>query len=834
MNGSIDPIPQQKCEISSSTGKLRIAAHVEVVWGQGETRPARCPNCGTEGPARQLIEIDYRPPDAVHRFILQICPHCGARFADNPETMDYGTDELIEIGWHTYQVQLGAGVWPITAPLTRIDKPVGARMLEIGGAYGFGLDFGIRGRGWSGRGYDPSPLAAFGARELGLDIAQAYFGEADLGGGAYDVVLATEVVEHLAEPPGFFRLMRQAVGADGILLLTTPDAAWITPELSAAQLMPLLSPGAHLVLQTAQSLALALRAAGFAHVEVRREALSLVAYASPAPFVLRDDAAAGRALYRKYLVERAKLTAPESDLRLGFAGRGLFEAANDGDAAPAAEAWGALLPAAQARFGLDLETMAALPAGAEGASLDALARLMPLGLGMILFGRAMQLLAARNGRAGLLPLFRLAIAAVDALQGALAQRSLGDGLSADIRRVAETECLICLADAGQAEAAPALIALVRREPAQIIAAWRGLVGLVNAGAFAGATDLQTTLDLDDPAALPADLRRDALLSLANLALAPGGDTQRAFSYADALQGLGLLSSQVILQAFTRLVNAARYEEAKDARERHQIDATVRKEIGVASDDAQLALVVLDFSQEATEAAVARLNSMRREHNPDIIDLLYVDGFVRLINEARFEAARKLTNSRSVDLLISKCKLPLRQDALAALLQLELQTGGSTARILLLIDELINSNLPEDRLRVLVFAALTTLVNVGEAKRAKTLRHLAEPALIQLRQPFSCGERSALFAYGVMALQENDNLLRGTIMLARLRDDLIKHSTAGRIADELFWPALRAEFLSLSQLGREEEANKLIKDYVTYFTGAPDDLLTLHTAVTVLQ
>jgi SAM-dependent methyltransferase len=275
--------------------KVRIATHIEVEWLGGATAPATCPNCAFTGEVRQYLDIDYRPPNAVHHFILQICPHCGARFADNPETMDYGTEELIEIGWHNYQIQLGAGVWPITAPLTRIDKPAGAKLLEIGGAYGFGLDFGIRARGWTGEGFDPSPLAAFGARELGLYIKQDYFGEKDLARGPYDLVMATEVIEHLAHPPAFFALMRRAVAADGILLLTTPDAAWITPDLSAGALLPLLSPGAHIVLQTAESLKLALMAAGFGHVEVRRESMSLVAYASPAPFTLIEDAAARRA-----------------------------------------------------------------------------------------------------------------------------------------------------------------------------------------------------------------------------------------------------------------------------------------------------------------------------------------------------------------------------------------------------------------------------------------------------------------------------------------------------------------------------------------------------------
>ncbi len=104
-----------------SAGKWRLAAHIEVEW-LTETHPARCPNCGFTGAVQTFLDIDYRPPGAVHRFCWQICPDCTARFVDNQHCMDYGSDHLIAIGWHTYQVQVGAGLWPITAPLARLPR----------------------------------------------------------------------------------------------------------------------------------------------------------------------------------------------------------------------------------------------------------------------------------------------------------------------------------------------------------------------------------------------------------------------------------------------------------------------------------------------------------------------------------------------------------------------------------------------------------------------------------------------------------------------------------------------------------------------------------------
>jgi SAM-dependent methyltransferase len=1041
--------------------KIRVAEHIEVLWPAGQFGEAVCPVCGFTGAVAKLLEIDYRPPDAEHFFTLQICPACTARFVDNPETMDYATDLLIEIGWHVYQIQLGAGVWPIAAPLTRVDKPAGARILEIGGAYGFGLDFGIRARGWTGEGFDPSPLAAFGAGELGLLVVQDYFEAKDLHRGPYDVIVATEVIEHIAAPPEFLALMRRAIAADGVLVMTTPDAARIAPDLPSGQLMPLLSPGAHLVLQTAESLQHALIAAGFSHVRIVRDGMSLVAYASAAPFGLSADMAAGRAMYRDYLLARSRLTAPESDLLLGFAGRGLFEAASEGDLAAADVAWETLLPAVQGRFGMDLATLERLPAAASRASLAELGRLMPLGLGMILFGRAMRLLAGGADRRPMIRLLDLAVEAIDALQGALGRRSLTDGLSASIREVALTERALCRADAGEAGAVAELVAIARREPAAQ-AGWRGFVGLVNAGALAAARELQSALELWTPGAdVPPGLKRDALRCLANFDLAPGGAPLRALDHADGLAGLGEDESEIVLLAFTRLVNdsrdaaalqvrrrydmdalmagpgvagadarlaglilelragdpaavparlaamelpavqrqalllaaftglvnAGRYDDARAVDTAHGLTAGLEGATGAAAASARIAAVFLDFAGGRTAAAVDRVLAMlaagtedavldallvdgfvrlinegmlaaaRRLNetqpvmprlqrcgpalrqdglaallllelqpggdaqrimaltvgdggsNPAILELpaarrealllaaytalvnagrydearaidaargltaglddatgaaaaarvaavildfscgrtaaavdrvlamkeggaedavldgLLVDGFVRLVNEGMFEAARRLDNTHPVMPRLEARSPALRQDGLAALLLLELQPHGDAQRIMELVEEAERAGLAEARWQDLAMAGFVNLVNRSDFERARGLAAQLDPALRKLRPPYERGARNALFAAGVLGLQDKDGLRPAAATFGRLRDALAKDMPDG-VRDELFWPALRGEIVALHRLERVAEANALLAEYIPLVPGAPDDLLVL--------
>jgi SAM-dependent methyltransferase len=473
------------------------------------------------------LEIDYRPPDAEYFYQVQSCSRCGALCFDNTETMDYSTSDLIEIGWHTYQIQIGAGVWSIAQPLTRIDKPAGAKVLEIGGAYGFGLDFGIRARQWQGEGFDPSPLSAFGVTELGLKITQEYFEARHLDGRSYDVIIATEVIEHLAQPQEFFETMRRALMDDGILMVTTPNAELITLDCRAEDLLPMLSPGAHLVLQTPGSLDYALRAAGFAYVEVHRSTFSLVAYASGQPFILNQDAAQSRGEYRHYLVERSFLAKPESDLRLGFSGRGYFEAMNDGDDAAATAAWRALVPAVKQRFGLDLESITNLPSAVHGCSLAEVGNIMPLGLGMILYSRAIYLLSHGAQRGEVLPVFQLSLAALDALQSALAKRSLSDGLAASLRLIVQSEIILCLVALDDPSWKLSLSTLISQRPSAGLI-WRVFIYLINTASFMNARELQAQYDLFLPEVeLPPQLRADAYFSLGNLSLQDANGAGRA-------------------------------------------------------------------------------------------------------------------------------------------------------------------------------------------------------------------------------------------------------------------------------------------------------------------
>jgi hypothetical protein len=347
-----------------------------------------------------------------------------------------------------------------------------------------------------------------------------------------DVVMATETIERVRSPIGFARALHNVLRPGGILVLTTHDGADLRPHTTRGVLAGLLSPGLHLILQNRESLQALLRQAGFSDIVIDKNQHSLVAYASDQPFSLESDQVSRRATYVGYLARRAHDFPPDHDLLLGFAGRALQEAANDGDTETAERSYRMLREACRARFGMDLDSITELPEEAATCSLERLAELMPLSLGCLLYADAMRRLAQGDARPALERRLLCATDAADALRRALAELAMEDTLSEEVAWTAGAEAVLCAAAAGSPDIIDRVQALSPfpggGEQRPRVIAERALVALVNAGhhalgvALADAIGLQQapwanpTYDAD-PSSL-TDEQRDALFCLAVLDL----------------------------------------------------------------------------------------------------------------------------------------------------------------------------------------------------------------------------------------------------------------------------------------------------------------------------
>jgi SAM-dependent methyltransferase len=415
---------------------------LELSWIGSDAGETACPSCNTTGPHRVLVSV----PGGSHAGMrLLSCSACTATHFDPMPHPDYGDQPAGGAEALSFYLQQGAGIWSIAANVLPLDLPGPRRMLEIGCGFGFGLDVARRVRGWEVQGFDPSPLAAAGAAQLNLPIANRYFTAEQGEIAAYDAVVCSEVIEHLFRPVDILRLLRSALRPGGVLVVTTPNAGAITPEMTPGILVPLLSVGFHTIIHTAESLARALRAAGFSEVSVEDRGPSLLAHASDAGTPWRQPNAADRAAYRAYL-EATAAAVPSGDLRLGLLVRAYRDGVAAGDLEAADRLGDVLRGEVAARFGQPPE---AVPVGGP-VSLEVLAREQPLALGPLLYAQAMHQRLRGAAAAEVHDLLGRAAAACDRLRASLGRIGTDDGDAEDIGWVARSEQLLAAAEAGLA------------------------------------------------------------------------------------------------------------------------------------------------------------------------------------------------------------------------------------------------------------------------------------------------------------------------------------------------------------------------------------------------
>ena len=414
-----------------------------------------CPTCGDATPKSLLC---LSTPDADPTWRLLRCPACGCGFFEDQITADYA-DAGMTGASTTYFLQQGAAVAVFADILAHLLKPAGARYVEIGCGFGFGLDIGTHAMGWVSRGMDPAKLSEVGRAMLGVDITLAYFDPTTVADASCDIVMATEVLEHLPDPVAFLREVRRGLKPDGIVVLTTPDVAAVHPPIAKSALNATLSIGLHLILHSRTSLDLALRRAGFSHIRIDSDGWKLTAFAAAVPLNLRDDAAERHAIVTRYLTGRAEARGEPDDLYIGFAGRAFFEAVSAADAPAAQRVWARLDPALKARYHIDTDMITEPPAGIGDIGFDGIAAIMPFNLAVIMLARAYQRLQAGEARPRLLPRFTAIRTVCGPLWARLESRNIGDMQTRQILWVAAAEEVLCVAARGHASVVPMAAAL---------------------------------------------------------------------------------------------------------------------------------------------------------------------------------------------------------------------------------------------------------------------------------------------------------------------------------------------------------------------------------------
>jgi len=408
---------------------------MRIEWLKGSTVPIACPVCRS-GAAKPAV-LAVNSPWTGQRLTLAECPECGAHAFDDltpPSATPASSDSALK-----FYAEQGAGIDVMLGPLFRIPRERVKRYLEIGCGFGFSLDFARWAFGWQTRGVDPSPLAKAGREELQLDIVPTYLtSETDVG-GPFDLVFCSEVIEHVADPHEFLVAVCHQLAPDGTLALTTPNVALIkasafsAPATQRAALLSALSPGHHLVLFGAAALEGLLRRHDFPHVKVWATPHTLHAVASRRPYPVPAEATVDRLLYRDYLATRARTTAIETPLGLGFAYRLFKEEVNANHPRAALAVFERLRAACTQLYGLDLTAPGHLRIEPDAPrDLESLARAYPFNLTGLLFFQGIVQLNHLNAPARARDYFEAAVRAGTIVRTVLRSTGADDGETEDL------------------------------------------------------------------------------------------------------------------------------------------------------------------------------------------------------------------------------------------------------------------------------------------------------------------------------------------------------------------------------------------------------------------
>lgn len=341
----------------------------DLVWADplASLRVAvRCPVCGHDGPHAPIVGVPSLVPP--HQALTLIrCAGCESGFFDPPGIADFS--DLIQSRdefWRFY-VEAFGGVWETIWPVLADVAPGPRTLLDIGCGFGFLVDYWQRQTGADAVGVELAEYGAIGARMLEIEIHRELLQDcAALAGRRFDIVYASEVIEHVPDPRAFVALLAPFVADDGVLVLTTPSVEYVAPANESPSLLAALAPGFHGFLLSSRAFEAAAREAGFAHVDVRIFGERQMLWAARTPRKLDLTPERMRPLYFAYLEQALQRLDPASSLWQGYAYRCIRDLVNLGRAAEASPKADALLAALVAAYGPDIAVPAAMQTRIRG------------------------------------------------------------------------------------------------------------------------------------------------------------------------------------------------------------------------------------------------------------------------------------------------------------------------------------------------------------------------------------------------------------------------------------------------------------------------------------